>query len=299
MTTRPDSTAGEDPDSPFDYDVVVVGGGAAGLSASLFTARAGLGTLVLAQGKSAIRQCAHLENYLGFPGGLSPDRFLALGRAQAELEGATVESERVEALNSTDPGFRVETAAGTTVRARRVIVATAYDGESLETVDGDAIHETDEGFLRTEKGRTGVDGLYAAGWMTADTVHQAVVNAGDGARTALTLVRDEMSERYWPALGERYVDWVVDEGRYGGDGWDQHIDEWMQRELLPADVDDALIEQAREDVAAEFLDRQISDAEKERRQREGQRRLLAHLDDDVIADYHAEHLADDRSGGNN
>ena len=296
MTTRPDSTAAED-DSRFDYDVVVVGGGAAGLSASIFTARAGLATLVFAQGKSAIRQCAHLENYLGFPGGLSPERFLELGRDQARLEGATIEEERVVTVDPLDTGFRVETAADTSLRSRHVLVATAYDGEPFDAFEGDKIRESEEGFVRTDEGRTGVDGLYAAGWVTAGAVHQAVVNAGDGARAALALIRDEMSERYWPALGERYVDWVVDEGRYGGDGWDQHIDDWMQRELLPADVPDAVVDQAREDVAAEFLDRQITDTEKRRRQHDGQRRLLAHLDDEVIADYHAEHLADGRAVG--
>jgi hypothetical protein len=96
-----------------------------------------------------------------------------------------------------------------------------------------------------------------------------------------------MSERYWPAVGERYVDWVVHDGRYGGEGWDEHVDEWFDREMLDDDVDvePERIERAREDLKAEFLDRGIDETERERRDREGQRRLLEHLDDDVVREY--------------
>ena len=90
-------TLATDPDSPVDHDVLVIGGGAAGLSAATFLARYGFDTLVLARGKSAIGQCAHLENYLGFPAGITPEQFLALGRTQVEHEGGTV----AEASNCT------------------------------------------------------------------------------------------------------------------------------------------------------------------------------------------------------
>ncbi|MFC7136746.1 NAD(P)-binding protein [Halobaculum litoreum] len=82
--------------------MLVVGGGVAGLSAATFLSRYGLDTLVLARGKSAIGQCAHLENYLGFPAGISPERFLALGREQATYEGATVREELVECVATVD-----------------------------------------------------------------------------------------------------------------------------------------------------------------------------------------------------
>ena len=105
-----------------------------------------------------------------------------------------------------------------------------------------------------------------------------------GARVGLALARDDMSDRYWPAVGERYVDWVVHEGRYGGDGWDEHVDEWFDREMLPDDhdLDQETIDAAREDSKGEFLGRQIDADERDRRERESQRMLLNHMDKDLI-----------------
>lgn len=326
MTTRPQTTPAADPDAAVDVDVAVVGGGAAGLSAATFTARYGLETTVFDGGKAAITQCAHVENYLGFPGGISPDRLLDLGRAQVEAAGGRLVDERVTAVRPSTPdadapdAFVVETTEGETV-ADRVVVAAAYDGDLLDPLadaagaaggsDGDGTGDDADGntaggdesgddtpadpFVPTEGGRTAVAGLYAAGWMSDETVHQVGVNVGHGARVGLALARDDMSDRYWPAVGERYVDWVVHDGRYGGDGWDDHVDEWFEREMLPADdgVDRSVVDAAREDLKAEFLDRCVTAEERERRDRRGQRRLLDALDDDVVREYAAETFGTD------
>jgi NADPH-dependent 2,4-dienoyl-CoA reductase/sulfur reductase-like enzyme len=293
MTTAPTDRPSADPESPVDHDVAVVGGGVSGLAAAVFTARYGLATTVFDGGKAAITQCAHVENYLGFPGGISPERLLALGRAHATHEGATVVDERVTAVRRHDAGgFRVET-TGREAVADRVIVAAAYDGDVLAPLD-ESLPASSTPFAPTDAGRTAVGGLYVAGWMSDETVHQVGVNAGHGARVGLALARDDMSERYWPAVGERYVDWVVHEGRYGGDGWDEHVEEWFDREMLPAehDLDDATIDAAREDLKAEFLGRRIGPEERRRRERAGQRHLLEHLDDEVVREY-ARSLAGD------
>ena len=287
MTTLPTETPADDSDTPVDWDAVVVGGGAAGLSAAVFLARYGLETLVLARGKSAIHQCAHLENYLGFPGGVSPERFVALGRSQAEHEGATVEEDLVEVVRPHDHGFAVGTQDGRDLVAQYVLVASAYDGEYLESFEGDLTADGEHGFLATEAGRTSVDGLYAAGWLTQDTVHQAVVNAGDGARAAVTLARDDLTERYWPAIGEIYVDWVVDADRYGGEGWHEHFDDWFDREIRPGapDLDEETLRDVREDLKAAFLDRSVDESGRQQRERRGQRLVLEQLDDDVVREY--------------
>jgi choline dehydrogenase-like flavoprotein len=287
MTTLPDGTAASGRDGPLDRDVVVAGGGAAGLSAAVFLARYGLDTLVLARGKSAIHQCAHLENYLGFPGGIGPERFVALGRAQAEHEGATVEEDLVEAVEPHDRGFAVETQDGRSLVTEYLLVASAYDGEYLSSFDADLETDEEHGFLVTEAGRTPVDGLYAAGWLTRDTVHQAVVNAGDGGRAAISLARDDLSDRYWPEIGEIYVDWVVDDGRYGGEDWHEDVDDWFDREIRPGapELDEERVEEVRDEMKRAFLDRGIYDAERRRRERRGQRLLLEQLEDDVILEY--------------
>lgn len=296
MSTLPQETPATDPATPTDWDVVVVGGGTAGLSAAVFLARYGFETLVLARGKSAIHQCALLENYLGFPGGIGPSRFLALGRAQAEHAGATVEDDMVESVTPHEAGFLLTTQDDREVVATTVLAASAYDGDYLSAFaddlgiaspdDPDADHE----FLGTDAGRTPVEGLYAAGWLTDDTVHQAVVNAGDGARAALSLIRDDLTDRYWAEIGEIYVDWVVDADRYGGDEWHENVDDWFAREIEPGapdELDDETLAEVRADLKRAFLGRGITDAERDRRERDGQVRLLDALDDDVIQEYAA------------
>lgn len=279
MTTKPTDTPATDPDSPIDHDVIIIGGGAAGLSAAVFIARYGLQTLVLARGRSAIHQCAHLENYLGFPGGVSPETFVGLGRAHVEHEGGVVEEDMVERITRTESGFYVETQDGRDFVATYVLAASAYDSDYL---DGAATDERDE-FLDSEHGRTAISGLYAAGWMTDETAHQAIINAGHGARVALSLIRDDLRERYWEEVAERYVDWVVEDGRYGGEGWHEHVAEWFEREMRPdSDIDPATVEQAREDLTAEFLDRQIDATEQRRRDERGQRLLMEHVDDELV-----------------
>jgi glycine/D-amino acid oxidase-like deaminating enzyme len=287
VTIAPEEFPSADPDSPVDRDALVVGAGAAGLSAAVFLARYGLDTLVLGRGKSAIHQCAHVENYLGFPGGVSPGRFLALGRNHAEREGATVESDLVERVGGADPGFRVETADGRDLRAEYVLVASAYDGEFLEPLEDHLETDDEDGFVATDAGRTSVDGLYAAGWITDDTVHQAVVNAGHGARAAIALARDDLTDRYWPAIGEIYVDWVVDDDRYGGEGWHEDVDDWFDREILPGapDLGEQEVAEIRRELKEAYLDRGITEDERQRRERDGQRRLLAEMDDDVVLEY--------------
>ena len=54
------------------YDVVIIGGGPAGLSAGLYAARAGLSTLLMEKGifGGQIANAEHVENYPGFPEGI-------------------------------------------------------------------------------------------------------------------------------------------------------------------------------------------------------------------------------------
>jgi len=312
MATASDGHPPADPDSSVDHDVLVVGGGAAGLSAATFLARYGFDTLVLARGTSAIGQCAHLENYLGFPAGITPERFLTLGRTQVEHEGGTVREELVERVervdlgdrqtdadgetpdsrSSTDTdgetpdsgGFSVESDNGT-YDVRYVLAATAYDGDMFEPFADELETDDEHGMVDSDDGRTPIDGLYAAGWMTTETVHQAIVSAGHGAQAAISLIRDDLAAQFWPAVADHYVDWVVHEGRYGGDDWEEHTREWFEDDVLVDGVDDDLAEAALAHLRSEFRAREIDADERERRDHEGQRRLLDKLDDDVIREY--------------
>ena len=71
-------------------DVAIIGAGPAGLSAGLFTARDGLRTRIFDRGPSLLKQCAHLDNYLGFPGGIDAGEFLRLAKCHAAEAGCAI-----------------------------------------------------------------------------------------------------------------------------------------------------------------------------------------------------------------
>lgn len=107
------------------YDAIVVGGGPGGLTAGLYLARAGKRTLLLEQGLlgGQIATTGHVENYPGFPDGISGKELIARFEAQAVRFGLEIQPARVEGL--TDLGDEKEvTAAGFPFRARVVVVAT-------------------------------------------------------------------------------------------------------------------------------------------------------------------------------
>ncbi|GAA3550110.1 NAD(P)/FAD-dependent oxidoreductase [Streptomyces osmaniensis] len=109
------------------YEVVVVGGGAAGLSAALVLGRARRRTLVVDAGEPRNAPAAHMQGYLSRDG-MSPAEFLAVGREEIARYG--VELVRDRAVDVTQDGdFTVALASGRSVRARRLVVASGLRDE--------------------------------------------------------------------------------------------------------------------------------------------------------------------------
>jgi alkyl hydroperoxide reductase subunit AhpF len=278
-------------DHDHDHDVVVVGGGPAGCSAAVFTARYGLDTLVLDTGHSSLRQCAFVENYPGFPGGIDVDTFYALLHAHVERVGGEIVREMATDLDGTEGAYRVETRDGE-YTADRVVAASTYDVSYLETVLGE--HFLSEGGetwldpeLPGERGETPVDGLWLAG-PVAGVESQIAVAVGHGARVGVALVESyrRTEEGIWDGSAS-YTDWVVKRGRYAGDEWLDEATGW-HLDAAPDDLDEAVARERARDLAERQQDQQIDEAEVDRRTERAHRRLLDHVDDELIREYAAD-----------
>jgi thioredoxin reductase len=112
-----------------DYDVVVVGGGAAGLSAALVLGRARRRVAVVDAGEPRNAPAAHMQGFLGSDG-LAPAELLAAGRAEVTRYGVQLLAGSVDGISacagrpSDRPGFLVSLRGGPTLRTRRVLVTT-------------------------------------------------------------------------------------------------------------------------------------------------------------------------------
>ena len=110
------------------YDVVVVGGGAAGLSGALALARARRSVLVVDGGEPRNAPAAEMHNYLGRDG-TPPAELLAAGRAEVTGYGGEVVSGQVVGATRDGADFRVTLADGRSVGARRLLVTTGLVDE--------------------------------------------------------------------------------------------------------------------------------------------------------------------------
>jgi succinate dehydrogenase/fumarate reductase flavoprotein subunit len=277
-----------------ENDVVVVGGGPAGCSAAVFAARYGFDTVVFDRGRSSIRRCGYLENYLGFPGGIDIDAFYSLMHDHVDAAGGTVVAELVESVaRDEDEGdFTVETQDGTVVRTPRVVAATKYDVDYLAGLDEEMLESDGHGGTELDpsypdaEGATPVEGLYVAGPLSG-VDDQAIVAAGHGARVGGRLVADaRRDDGYWDAVAT-YYDWVrrdaslTDEWR-GRDPWRDHFDAHLSPD--GDEYDPAHVERVREAYIDERMAKYATESEIARRTEAGTDRLVASLGADRLLD---------------
>lgn len=138
------------------YDVVVVGGGAAGLSGALALSRARRSVLVIDSGEPRNAPADRVHNYLGREG-TPPGELLEVGRAEVAGYGGQFHTGRVEEVTRDDDGFRLGLDGGGSVRARRLLVTTGLTDE-LPDVPG----------LAQRWGRDVLHCPYCHGWEVRD-----------------------------------------------------------------------------------------------------------------------------------
>jgi thioredoxin reductase len=116
------------------YDVAVVGGGAAGLSAALVLSRARRRVLVIDGGAPRNAPAEHMHGYLSRDG-MPPADLLRVGRAEVVTYGGEIERTSVDAATPVVSGFELMLTNGRRVVARRVLVATGLH-DALPDVPG-------------------------------------------------------------------------------------------------------------------------------------------------------------------
>ncbi len=179
-----------------EYDTIIIGGGPAGLAAAVYGASEGLRTVVVereAPGGQA-GTSSRIENYLGFPNGVSGDELASRALHQARRLGAEILVTR--SVARIDPTTRqVYLDGGDVVRARTVILATgvtwrrlAIDG--FDRLIGKGIYY---GAARSEASAThGLD-VYLVG--AGNSAGQAALYFANHARTVTLIVRGDSLEK--------------------------------------------------------------------------------------------------------
>ena len=89
------------------WDAIIIGGGVAGLSAAVYLGRAQRQTLVVDSGKSMAKWEPEVQNYLGFPKGISGERLLARGQQQAERYGVHFATDEITKAHKLKTVFRL------------------------------------------------------------------------------------------------------------------------------------------------------------------------------------------------
>ena len=117
------------------YDVVITGAGPAGMAAGVYGASEGLKVLIVerfsAGGQAGTS--SRIENYLGFPSGISGDELTERALKQAQHFGSEIAVTRsIEAVRIAETGYSVELDGGERIGARAVLLSTGVDWHRIE-----------------------------------------------------------------------------------------------------------------------------------------------------------------------
>lgn len=173
-------------------DVLVAGGGPAGLSTGLFTAKNDLETVVFDTDETWMHK-AHLFNYLGTRS-IAGSEFMKIARGQTADSGCELSvGEAVEYAEQREDGFLVGTEEAD-YETRYLVLATGANRDLAEDLGCSFTdEETVDVSLSME---TSIPDLYATGAMVRNQEWQAIISAGDGATAALDILSKERGEHF-------------------------------------------------------------------------------------------------------
>ncbi len=189
------------------FDVIVIGAGPAGLACALYCTTEGLRTVLVEReapgGQAGLS--SRIENYLGFPSGLSGADLARRGAAQVRRFGAEILSPAQAVGLRAEGEYRVVTLAdGQELRAHAVVVAAGVQWRRLDVPGMDRLTGAGVyyGAATTEAGSTKDEEVYIVGG--ANSAGQAAVHFAEVARKVTMLVRaDSLSKSMSHYLVER------------------------------------------------------------------------------------------------
>ncbi len=198
---------GREPDSDTVADLVIVGAGPAGLAAAVYGASEGLDTVLIdemgAGGQAS--WSSRIENYLGFPAGLSGTELATRATLQARKFGARfVTPHRAQALQRDGDGYAVVLNGGETVRGRAIVLATGahyrrLPVRGLRPLEGAGIY-----YAATDMEARGCLDATAVVVGGGNSAGQAAMFLSERAARVLLLVRgDGLTESMSSYLSER------------------------------------------------------------------------------------------------
>jgi thioredoxin reductase (NADPH) len=190
------------------YDLCIVGGGPAGLAAAVYAASEGLRTVIVERESPGGQagQSAAIENYLGFPKGLTGSDLTQRAVAQVTRFGADMVLARdVAGLEQRGPVHAI-TYAGGEIEARAVLVATGVSyrrlvADGLDDLTGRGVYY---GASASEASQTEGDDVYVVG--AANSSGQAVLQLARFARRVVMVVRGPDLES---AMSQYLVDRIL------------------------------------------------------------------------------------------
>lgn len=210
--------------------VVIIGTGAAGLTAAIYAARANLKPLVLAglQPGGQLTITTDVENYPGFADVVQGPWLMQQMQAQAENVGARVEYDLVTGIDASARPFTLQCDSGAEIKAESVIIATGAQArwlglESETAFNGRGVSAcaTCDGFFYRDKkvavvggGNTAVEeALYLANICS----HVTLIHRRDSLRAEQIMQERLMRAENITLLWNRVVDEVLgDDGMGGG-----------------------------------------------------------------------------------
>lgn len=173
-----------------DYDVLIIGSGAAGLQAAIHAARKKVKVVVVGKTEQSALMKAHIENYFGVPS-LTGKELLEIGARQAISAGAELIPEEVIAVEGGEGSFIIKTDALKEFRVKAIIIASGISRNKLNVPGEKEFHGL------------GVSYCANCDCHFFKRKRVAVVGNGSNAAVAALLLKDYADKVYWVAQEDR------------------------------------------------------------------------------------------------